>query len=71
MSRDTLLIWNGLVTRVRRSAAETQDGRLTPTTSAKPGRRAGSREPATGTPLRSGNNDGLVPEPTPTDPDLP
>jgi hypothetical protein len=37
-----ILVWNGLVTRVRRSVGERQDGKLTSTTFADPGRAPGT-----------------------------
>ena len=57
-----ILVWNGLVTRMRRSVAEKRDGELASTTFAgRPGRAFEG----------SGTNPDLVPEPTPLDPDLP
>jgi hypothetical protein len=64
---DLVLIWNGLVTRIRRSVGERQDGDLAATTFAGQGRRSDAAAKT-----RPAELPGIGrPEPTPIDPDLP
>ena len=68
---DPVLIWNGLVTRVRRSGGQRRNGKLTDDV-----RQAGSRAGRGGETRQAellgiGTSNELVPEPTPIDLDLP
>jgi hypothetical protein len=67
---DPIFVWNGLVTRVRRSVGERQDGKLTSTTFASRGRAPGTAAKTRQADLGSGTSNELVPERTPIDPDL-